>query len=282
MSKGQMVLAVLLLLSIVSCFLPWLTAKVTVDGEDRSTTNQGYQYIIPLGARYTIPIAIINIVGILLSVYSFKATENVRKLNIIAGILMLVGAIGAFAYTFSAALGEAGGSSNISVDVSAEYGIGLQILSGFLMIIVGWRTERAPERNVGLKETKMLGFLRKSKKTSAETERIISPFEEFCGNDKETYEALQHTMFLDPKKIETSMKGAVENAKRFEKEKNPSRAKIWYDVAGGIAIYEGNVKKVMEFFGEAERISGTKYPILKNPEKVVATAQEYYKKYLKT
>jgi hypothetical protein len=55
---------------------------------------------------------------------------------------------------------------------------------------------------------------------------------------------------------------------------------MWYEVAGGLAIYEGNVKKVIEYYEAAERVAGKEYPILKNAEKAVAKAQEYYKKYL--
>jgi len=130
----------------------------------------------------------------------------------------------------------------------------------------------------------MLGLLdrfRKKKKTNVETTKTISKLKQLCGDDKETYEALFNTMFLDPKKVGTSMKEAADNAKKFEKEKDFVRAKTWYEIAGGLAIYEGNVKKVVEFFSEIERISpDTKYTILKNPEKAVAKAQEYYKQYL--
>jgi hypothetical protein len=126
-------------------------------------------------------------------------------------------------------------------------------------------------RRLGKKEVKIL----------SETSGIMSELEQVCGNDKEAYEALQHTMFLDPRKISTPMKEAVENAKKFEKEKNLGRAKIWYDIAGGLAIYEGDAQKVMEFFGQSEKISGMKYPILKDAEKAIAKAQEYYKEHLK-
>jgi len=133
----------------------------------------------------------------------------------------------------------------------------------------------------------MLGLLdrfRKKKKTNIETTttKIISELEQLCGDDKDTYEALFHTMFLDPRKVGTSMKEAADNAKKFEKAKDFVKARMWYEIAGGLAIYEGNVKKVVEFFSEIEKISpDTKYTILKNPEKAVAKAQEYYKQYLK-
>jgi hypothetical protein len=121
---------------------------------------------------------------------------------------------------------------------------------------------------------------REEKKERAEPEKKMTDLEQLVGNDKETYEALSSTMFLDPKKIETSMKQAGDNAKKSEKDGDLARAGMWYEVAGGLAIYEGNVKKVAEYYGEAERVTGRKYLILKNPEKAVALAQEYYKKYL--
>ena len=132
----------------------------------------------------------------------------------------------------------------------------------------------------------MLGLLdrfrKKEKKIEVETKNTITELKQLCGDDKETYEALFHTMFLDPRKVGTSMKEAAENAKKFEKAKDFVKARMWYEIAGGLAIYEGNVKKVLEFFSEIEKISpDTKYTILKNPEKAVAKAQEYYKQYLK-
>jgi len=110
----------------------------------------------------------------------------------------------------------------------------------------------------------------------------LTELEQICGDDKETYEALINTMFLDPRKIEISIREAVENAKKYEKDKNISRARVWYEIAGGLAIYEGNPKKVVEYFSESERISGAKYSITRRAEKAVAKAQEFYKKYLTT
>jgi cystathionine beta-lyase family protein involved in aluminum resistance len=104
-------------------------------------------------------------------------------------------------------------------------------------------------------------FRKKEEETLVETARTTaSELQQICGNDNETYEALYHTMFLDPRKVGISMKQATENAEKLENEKNLDSAKIWYDIAGGLAIYEGNTKKVAEFFSESERISGMKYP----------------------
>lgn len=123
-------------------------------------------------------------------------------------------------------------------------------------------------------------FGRKKEKKEKEIARKPTPLEEMCADDKETYEALFSIMFLDPRKIGTPMKEAAENAQKSEKEQNPAAARMWYEVAGGLAIYEGNVKKAVEYYGKAEKVAGQPYLILKNPEKAVAKAQEYYKKFL--
>lgn len=123
---------------------------------------------------------------------------------------------------------------------------------------------------------------KKEQKTQSENTIVLTELEQVCGDDKEAYNALRHTMFYDPRKISMTMKEAAESAKKFEKANDPLRAREMYEVAGGLAIYEGNVKKVVEFFGESQRIApDAKYLILKNPEKAVAKAQEFYKKTLK-
>ena len=116
-----------------------------------------------------------------------------------------------------------------------------------------------------------------------ESEEPLTELKKICGDDQETYEVLSNAMFLDPRKIDVPMNTAVEKAKKLEKAKDRVRARMWYEIAGRLAIYEGDVKKVTEYFGKCEKTSpDIKYPILKNPKKAVAKAQEYYKKYLKT
>jgi hypothetical protein len=123
---------------------------------------------------------------------------------------------------------------------------------------------------------------KKEEKVNVESEKSLTELEEICGGDQVTYEALLNAMFLDPRKLDVSMSDAVKKAKKLEKAKDLLRAKVWYEIAGGLAIYEADVKKVTEYFSKCEEISqGMKYPILKNPNKAVAKAQEYYKKYLK-
>ena len=124
---------------------------------------------------------------------------------------------------------------------------------------------------------------KREEKSTAQTvheKKRTSELEQLAGDDKTAYEALAQVMFLDPRKIEASMKQAVDNAKKAEKDGDIAKAGMWYEVAGGLAIYEGNVKKVVEYYGEAHRVIGREYKILESPEKAVALAQDYYKKYL--
>jgi hypothetical protein len=121
---------------------------------------------------------------------------------------------------------------------------------------------------------------KEKKKMSVETPKTMTTLEQLCQEDKEVYAALFPVMFLDPRKVEVSMKQAVDNARKRERDRDPAGATMWYEVAGGLAIYEGNVKKVVEYFGDAQRVAGKDYLILKTPDKAVVKAQEYYKKYL--
>lgn len=127
---------------------------------------------------------------------------------------------------------------------------------------------------------RIFGRRKDEKVSQAVSGGTVSQLEQLAQGDRELYEALSASMFLDPRKIETSMKQAVENAKKSEKDGDTAKAGMWYEVAGGLAIYEANVKKVVEYYRDAERVTGRKYLILNNPEKAVAVAQEYYKKVL--
>ena len=125
----------------------------------------------------------------------------------------------------------------------------------------------------------------KKKKTEEKAKaaaKVKTELEEICGDDKKTYEALLNTMFLYPGKIGTTMEEAAKKAKEFEKSGDLEKARTWYQMAGGLAIYKGNVKKVIQYFSQCQKLSPNKtYKILEIPEKAVAKAQEYYKKYLK-
>ena len=140
-SKAQIFVIVLLALSIVACLLPWVTANVSTEEQDIATTNSGYEYIVPLGAKYSAPVAILSVIGFVLIAYSFKATDRARMLIVLGGILIIVGAAAAFIYTTSAAMSDTSGSLSYSVDVEGRYGMGLGVILGILTIVVGARTE---------------------------------------------------------------------------------------------------------------------------------------------
>jgi len=129
---------------------------------------------------------------------------------------------------------------------------------------------------------RLFGKSEKKEETPVEDVPATTELEQFAADDKELYAALYHTMLLDPRKVTFSMTEALENAQTAEKEDKPDRATEWYEMAGRLAIYEGNAKKVVELFREAERVSGRKHLILKNTERIVAKAQEYYKAHLKS
>ncbi len=110
---------------------------------------------------------------------------------------------------------------------------------------------------------------------------VITDLEKLCADDKESYEALHGIMFLDPRKIETPLANVVKTAEEFEKQGDILKAKISYEIAGGLAIYKGDAAKVKEYFGKCQKLSpNSVYPILRNTEKAVKKAQEYYQKYL--
>jgi len=120
-------------------------------------------------------------------------------------------------------------------------------------------------------------------KTQKTSEKLTpTELEEICGEDKEVYAALFETMYLDPRKVRYTIDQAVERAKEFEKQKNAHRARVFYDIAGGLAIYEGNVNKVKLFFGKSAKLNPDyPYPILNVTDRAVAKAKEFYEKHLK-
>jgi len=95
---------------------------------------------------------------------------------------------------------------------------------------------------------------KKEQKIQIESEKSLTELEQICGSDQEIYEALSNVMFLDPRKINVPISTAVKEAKKLEKAKDLERARMWYEIAGGLAIYEGDAKKVIEYFGKSEKI----------------------------
>jgi hypothetical protein len=109
----------------------------------------------------------------------------------------------------------------------------------------------------------------------------LTDLEQICGEDKEVYEALFETMYLDPRKVRYTIDQAVEVAKEFEKQKNLRRARVLYDIAGGLAIYQGDVAKVKLFFGKSAKLNPDyPYPILNVTERALSRAKVFYEKHL--
>jgi len=126
----------------------------------------------------------------------------------------------------------------------------------------------------------ILDRILRKKEEKTEFKKSLSSLELLCSDDPEVYEALHEVMFLDPRKIEHSFKEAMEKAK---KSKDKANATFWYRVAGGLAIYHGDIEKVKECYRRLAKLRPElNLKILECTEKAVKKAQEYYKKYLKS
>jgi len=131
---------------------------------------------------------------------------------------------------------------------------------------------------------RLLRRKKKEKKFEEQGQRVEkTKLEEICGNDKEVCEALWHTLFYDPTKIKTTMEEAAKTAANFEKSEENRRARVWYHIAGGLALWKGDASKVKQYFGKCEKLApDMDYGMItKIPEKAVEKAQEFYKKFLK-
>jgi hypothetical protein len=123
---------------------------------------------------------------------------------------------------------------------------------------------------------------KKEEKKNLPEAKKPTELEMICGDDKEVYEALLWTMHSDPRKLGVSIEEAAKKAKEFEKSCNSMEARKWYHIAGQLALYQGDVARVKQFFGKCQELFPKgNYKILEIPEKAVAKAQEYYQKYLK-
>ncbi|MHA1833954.1 MAG: hypothetical protein ACTSV7_08185 [Candidatus Baldrarchaeia archaeon] len=127
------------------------------------------------------------------------------------------------------------------------------------------------------------GLFRKKeeeKKEVIEEKSELTELETVCSDAPEILEALEDTMFLYPLKFDISLKDALSRARRFEREGDNIRAALWYRIAGGIAIYEGDVSRVKDCFSKYAKLTGKSPKILEVAEEAVKRAQKYYKKYL--
>jgi hypothetical protein len=131
---------------------------------------------------------------------------------------------------------------------------------------------------------KFFKFGKKKEEKEKPSEEIKKPteLEMICGDDKEVYEALLWTMHFNPQKLGVSMQKAAKKAEESEKFGDLMETRKWYHIAGQLALYEGDVAKVKEYFGKCKDLFPEgHYKILEIPEKAIAKAREYYQKHLK-
>ena len=109
---------------------------------------------------------------------------------------------------------------------------------------------------------------------------ILSKLQEITATDAEMYQSLSRLLFLDPKKITTSLEDAVSQATNFDSMGNKTRAEVWYRIAGGIALYRGDPESVRKFFEKASSIAGDRRPeyktIASRPLDAVNFARKFY------
>lgn len=135
-----------------------------------------------------------------------------------------------------------------------------------------------------------LGFFRRRRKEAEKKEEKTestekSLLQELCKGDTELFSVLNHTVLLNPSRLsEEGIDSYIEKAQEFEKKKDFLRARIHYQAAGEIALYEGKLTQVQKFFKKcAELESNPEYKKVfeyyskkANAEKALKLAQEYY------
>src|SRR5947208_15224380 len=89
---------------------------------------------------------------------------------------------------------------------------------------------------------------------------VLSKLQEITVGDAEMYQSLSRLLFLDPKKIITTLEDAVNQATAFDSTGNKTRAEVWYRSAGGIALYRGDPAGARKFFEKASSTAGDRRP----------------------
>ena len=137
----------------------------------------------------------------------------------------------------------------------------------------------------------LLGFFRRKKEVKEREEEgktestEKSLLEELCGDDTELFSVLSRTVLLDPSRLlEEGIDPYIKRAQEFEEKKDFLRARVNYQVAGELALYEGDLAKARDFFKKCAQLEpNTEYKKIfayfnkkANAEKALKVAQEYY------
>ena len=90
-------------------------------------------------------------------------------------------------------------------------------------------------------------------------------------------------MFLDPKKITTSIDQVASDGQAFEKQGDKLRAEVNYRIAGGIALSRGDQNGVKTYFEKAASLAGDSKPeyqvLLKRSDEAVSVARKFYEEF---
>lgn len=133
------------------------------------------------------------------------------------------------------------------------------------------------------RKKKVEGKEKEKKKTPESTEKSL--LEELCKSDTELLSALSHTVLLNPSKLyQEGIDSYIKKAQGLEKKKDFLRARINYQAAGELALYEGKLAQAQKFFKKCAELEPNPeykkifayYSKKANAEKALKTAQEYY------
>jgi len=134
-----------------------------------------------------------------------------------------------------------------------------------------------------------LGIFRRRKKEAEERVEKVKEktlLEDLCKGNNELYNALSRNLLLNPEMTKGAgeIDARTEKAQEYEKNKDYVRARIEYQVAGQLALYEGKTAQVLNLFKKAAEVDHD-YPNRnifeflakkENVDKAVAVAKEYY------
>jgi tetratricopeptide (TPR) repeat protein len=129
------------------------------------------------------------------------------------------------------------------------------------------------------------GIFRKKEKETAVKPAQKTLLEELCEGNDELYQALSRIILLNPQlTMKEGIDSYIERGQEYEKTGDSVRARVAYQVAGEICLYEGKLVQVQKFFKKAaeadpsfENRNVFEYLSRKeNAERALAVAQEFY------
>lgn len=135
------------------------------------------------------------------------------------------------------------------------------------------------------KEKKTTEKEKEKPKTTPSTEKSL--LAELCGNNKELHEILSRAILLNPEvTVKEGIDLHLEKAQQFENDKRPTNARVEYQIAAQIALFEGKLQQIQKLFKKAAEAEPD-YEFRKvfdyfakkeNAEKAIEVAREFYAK----